>query len=181
MAVQVRESEKDLVGDEDAMLRLLNSAPVEAGVVRDRMEDTEFASELARDLGGTGSRAEVEVLARIRTALQAATRAGAPQPELDAALDGVVQRPLPLSAHGLEWVVEAPAERLAVARAVIAWAGLTARLPGRLRPCGNDECALFFVDRSKANTARWCSMAVCGNRMKARRHHARQAGSRATS
>ena len=34
-------------------------------------------------------------------------------------------------------------------------------------------CALFLLDRSKPNTARWCSMAVCGNRMKARRHYER--------
>ena len=45
--------------------------------------------------------------------------------------------------------------------------------PGRLRPCANDECRLFLIDRSKAGTARWCSMAVCGNRMKARRHYER--------
>ena len=45
--------------------------------------------------------------------------------------------------------------------------------PGRLRPCANDECRLFLIDHSKANAARWCSMAVCGNRMKARRHYQR--------
>ncbi|WP_412973700.1 CGNR zinc finger domain-containing protein [Mycolicibacterium setense] len=32
---------------------------------------------------------------------------------------------------------------------------------------------MFLIDRSKRNTARWCSMATCGNRMKARRHHQR--------
>jgi predicted RNA-binding Zn ribbon-like protein len=42
-----------------------------------------------------------------------------------------------------------------------------------LRPCANIECQLFLIDRSKPNTARWCSMAVCGNRMKARRHYQR--------
>jgi predicted RNA-binding Zn ribbon-like protein len=35
------------------------------------------------------------------------------------------------------------------------------------------ECALFLIDPSKPNTARWCSMVVCGNRMKARRHYER--------
>ncbi|WP_199539016.1 CGNR zinc finger domain-containing protein [Desertihabitans brevis] len=30
------------------------------------------------------------------------------------------------------------------------------------------------MDRTRAGTARWCSMAVCGNQMKARRHHSRQ-------
>ncbi|HEY3033136.1 MAG TPA: CGNR zinc finger domain-containing protein [Streptosporangiaceae bacterium] len=27
------------------------------------------------------------------------------------------------------------------------------------------------MDHSKAGTAKWCSMAICGNRMKARRHY----------
>ncbi len=178
MTEQVREPEKDLIGDEEAMLRLLNSAAVESGVVRDRMREPDFAADLAHELGGTGSQPEIEALVQVRASLQAATRAGAPTPELDDALEGIVQRARPLTARGLDWVVDGPAERMAVARAVIAWAGLTSRLPGRLRPCGNDECELFFLDRSKSNTARWCSMAVCGNRMKARRHHARQAGSR---
>jgi predicted RNA-binding Zn ribbon-like protein len=48
-----------------------------------------------------------------------------------------------------------------------------AQSPGRLPPCANEECRLFLIDRSKANAARWCSMAVCGNRMKARRHYQR--------
>jgi predicted RNA-binding Zn ribbon-like protein len=43
----------------------------------------------------------------------------------------------------------------------------------RLRPCANPECRLFLIDRSKPNTASWCSMAICGNRMKARRHYRR--------
>jgi predicted RNA-binding Zn ribbon-like protein len=57
--------------------------------------------------------------------------------------------------------------------AVLAWDALARRSPGRLRPCANDECRLFLIDHSKANAARWCSMAVCGNRMKARRHYQR--------
>jgi hypothetical protein len=35
------------------------------------------------------------------------------------------------------------------------------------------RCAVSGRDRSKANAARWCSMAVCGNRMKGRRHYQR--------
>ncbi|MEC3993203.1 CGNR zinc finger domain-containing protein [Actinacidiphila sp. DG2A-62] len=51
--------------------------------------------------------------------------------------------------------------------------------PGRLRPCQNaEECTLFLIDRSKSNSARWCSMAQCGNRMKARRHYERARGAR---
>ncbi|WP_030249112.1 MULTISPECIES: CGNR zinc finger domain-containing protein [unclassified Streptomyces] len=51
---------------------------------------------------------------------------------------------------------------------------LLADRPDRIRPCSNDECVLHFYDVSKNGTRRWCSMAGCGNRAKARRHYARQ-------
>jgi predicted RNA-binding Zn ribbon-like protein len=41
----------------------------------------------------------------------------------------------------------------------------------RLRRCANDECLWLFLDASKAGTRRWCDMASCGNRAKARRHY----------
>jgi predicted RNA-binding Zn ribbon-like protein len=44
---------------------------------------------------------------------------------------------------------------------------------GRIRRCANDECLWLFLDRSKAGTRRWCDMASCGNRAKARRHYGR--------
>jgi predicted RNA-binding Zn ribbon-like protein len=73
----------------------------------------------------------------------------------------------------ISWTLSGPADRMLAIRAVLAWDGLARHSPGRLRPCANDECRLFLIDRSKANTARWCSMAVCGNRIKARRHYQR--------
>lgn len=36
-----------------------------------------------------------------------------------------------------------------------------------IRKCENPVCPLFFFDTSKNHTRRWCSMAICGNRMKA--------------
>jgi predicted RNA-binding Zn ribbon-like protein len=58
----------------------------------------------------------------------------------------------------------------------LAWDLLRRTRPGRLRACEHPECAL--IDHSKPNNARWCSMAACGNQMKARRHDER---SRTTS
>ncbi|MGY6022511.1 CGNR zinc finger domain-containing protein [Streptomyces spinosirectus] len=62
-----------------------------------------------------------------------------------------------------------PAERRKAVDAVLAWSAVQQALPGRLRPCANPECRRFLLERSRTNKARWCSMAVCGNRMKARR------------
>jgi predicted RNA-binding Zn ribbon-like protein len=42
-----------------------------------------------------------------------------------------------------------------------------------VRLCANDECLWLFLDESKAGTRRWCNMASCGNRAKARRHYQR--------
>ena len=39
--------------------------------------------------------------------------------------------------------------------------------PLYLRKCESDECVLYFYDRTKNHTRRWCSMAACGNRAKA--------------
>lgn len=44
---------------------------------------------------------------------------------------------------------------------------------GRVRRCANPGCTLHFHDTSKAGRRRWCSMATCGNRLKARRHQDR--------
>jgi predicted RNA-binding Zn ribbon-like protein len=36
--------------------------------------------------------------------------------------------------------------------------------------CANPRCVLYFRDRSRTRRRRWCSMAVCGNRMKVAAH-----------
>jgi len=43
----------------------------------------------------------------------------------------------------------------------------------RVRICGSETCSARFYDRSPAGRRRWCSMALCGNVEKARRHRAR--------
>jgi predicted RNA-binding Zn ribbon-like protein len=43
-----------------------------------------------------------------------------------------------------------------------------------LRKCENTACVLFFYDTTKNHRRRWCSMAVCGNRMKVTAHYRRQ-------
>jgi predicted RNA-binding Zn ribbon-like protein len=45
----------------------------------------------------------------------------------------------------------------------------------RLKACRNDECMWVFYDTSKNHSATWCSMRVCGNRMKARAYRKRRA------
>lgn len=44
----------------------------------------------------------------------------------------------------------------------------------RLKLCGADDCRWAFFDRSKNHSSRWCTMASCGNREKARRFRAQR-------
>lgn len=45
----------------------------------------------------------------------------------------------------------------------------------RLKVCEASTCRWAFYDASKNNSGRWCSMAVCGSRLKARQYRKRHA------
>ena len=45
-----------------------------------------------------------------------------------------------------------------------------------VKPCQGTNCVLLFYDTTKNHTRRWCSMAGCGNRMKAALHYRRSRG-----
>lgn len=162
-----------VVEDEELLLAVLNSAPVLDGRPTDRLGG-EGAAEWVRELGGDGTAEECERLRQVRDALHRLVRGTSPDTDTDtdalaAVLDGTRLRP-EVSAAGVSWRLEtAPGDELAV-RVVLAWSRVLAELPGRLRPCANDACRLFLIDHSRPGTARWCSMAACGNRMKARTH-----------
>jgi predicted RNA-binding Zn ribbon-like protein len=109
---------------------------------------------------------------RTRRVLQGILRGEVPTAALDPLLRGVSV--VPTVRTGITWELKVAPERTLAVQAVLAGGSLVSQGRRRLRPCANDECRLFLIDRSPANSARWCSMAVCGNRMKARRHYRRQ-------
>lgn len=43
----------------------------------------------------------------------------------------------------------------------------------RVRECAGEPCGFLFLDTSRPGRRRWCTMADCGNRAKARRHYRR--------
>ena len=49
----------------------------------------------------------------------------------------------------------------------------------RLKLCGSETCRWAFFDRSKNHSSRWCTMASCGNRAKARRFRKKRRAPRA--
>ncbi|WP_030338790.1 CGNR zinc finger domain-containing protein [Streptomyces californicus] len=156
----------------DILLDLLNSRPLIEGAEADALGDRDAGARWGRVHGGDGSLAELELLRSARDALDDVVRGKRTPEALKPLLDGVRRNP-EITPDGLEWTVETPPHARLAVEAVLAWADVEKRLPGRLRPCANSACRLFLLDRSRANRARWCSMAVCGNREKARRHYER--------
>lgn len=43
-----------------------------------------------------------------------------------------------------------------------------------IKKCENPECILYFYDTSKNHARRWCSMSLCGNRMKVAAYYRRR-------
>jgi predicted RNA-binding Zn ribbon-like protein len=162
----------DTVPDEGFLLALLNSTPVVDGVPADTLADPARARAWLAGAGGLGTEAELRQVLAVRPVLQAVVRGEQPPAALAPALRGV--RSVPAMTDGLiTWTLSVAPDRELAVRAVLAWDALARHSAGRLRPCANDECRLFLIDHSKANVARWCSMAICGNRLKARRHYQR--------
>jgi predicted RNA-binding Zn ribbon-like protein len=158
--------------DEAFLLDLLNTTPVIDGTVHDELADPTAARAWMREHGIAATEAQAAGLIEVRGVLQKVVQGKARATALKPFLDGVRLCPL-AGADGLDWRVDTGNAPDGAARAVLAWDGLRISSPGRLRACANEECRLFLIDRSKPNTARWCSMAICGNRMKARRHYRR--------
>ncbi|MGW9170675.1 CGNR zinc finger domain-containing protein [Streptomyces decoyicus] len=158
--------------EQDVLLELLNTTPVVNGVAQDQFAEPDAARSWQRAHGGSGTAEELRNLVQARDALQDVVRGSRPATSLAPLLKDVTSLPR-LSSAGVSWELDAPAERRMAVEAVMAWSALQEAMPGRLRPCANPECRLFLIDRSKTNKGRWCSMAVCGNRMKARRHYQR--------
>jgi predicted RNA-binding Zn ribbon-like protein len=158
--------------DETFLLELLNTTPIVDGVQHDLLDRASAGRRWLRTHGHTGSTEQWQAVRTARSALQAVVRGERSAGTLAPLLADVSYRPS-ASDDGLSWKLDAPAGRTAAVRAVLAWDELRNTKPGRLRACANPECALFLIDHSKPNKARWCSMATCGNRMKARRHYER--------
>ena len=158
--------------DDEFLLELLNTTPVVDGEPRDDLAQPKVARAWMRAHGVAPTKVELTALLDVRSVLQAVVRGERTPMALQRFVESVALRPT-VSRDGVDWRLTVNEGTVGAVRAVLAWDALSVSSPGRLRPCANSECRLFLIDRSKPNTARWCSMAICGNRMKARRHYRR--------
>ncbi|MGE5146664.1 MAG: CGNR zinc finger domain-containing protein [Candidatus Eiseniibacteriota bacterium] len=79
-------------------------------------------------------------------------------------------------ANGYGWRVDRLAASAPALLAPVLWSAadlLVRRDVACIRQCANEQCLWLFLDMSKGGTRRWCDMASCGNRAKARRHYLR--------
>jgi len=144
------------------LLDLLNTTPMVDGQVVDRLDGRWLRAH------GAGRGEDVGAMRAVRDDLQRVVRMEADASVLRRYLSDVRRVP-DIGPDGVTWSLEADWP----ARIVLAWGEVERDMPGRLRPCANEECRLFLLDHSRAGTARWCSMSGCGNRMKARRHYSK--------
>jgi predicted RNA-binding Zn ribbon-like protein len=81
------------------------------------------------------------------------------------------------SAGGFEWAWALDEDDLAWMRWPIARSAADLLISGdlgRVRRCAREGCDWLFVDSSKNHSRRWCSMAMCGSRVKAHRYYQRR-------
>ena len=84
------------------------------------------------------------------------------------------RRGLAVGAAGFVWKLsERPRTLDAMLWPIAESAGetLVAAEAARLKSCASPECGWVFLDTTRGNRRRWCDMADCGNRVKARRHY----------
>ncbi|HEX6535698.1 MAG TPA: CGNR zinc finger domain-containing protein [Gemmatimonadaceae bacterium] len=174
---------RDRLGDYDALLAWAAEAGVlsdaERGALADRARREPYAAREAH------ARA-IALRAAVRAAVTAAAAGEPPAPWSAATLDAAIthalhHRRLDLSTGTphWRWVDDGePLDRVRWAVALGAAELLAGPELGAVRTCLGEDCGWMYVDRSRNHQRRWCEMAICGNRAKARRHYARRKESR---
>ncbi|RIJ70625.1 hypothetical protein D1871_18030 [Nakamurella silvestris] len=132
--------------------------------------------------GPTPSQADLKVLVELREAVfrtfaAVAATAAPDQSDLDAITSvhaaGFAEHGLVHAEDGYRrnWPPTVSVGSLSAAAASSAVELLTGTAQERIKSC--PSCEWLFLDISKNGTRRWCSMAMCGSRIKAKRHYDR--------
>ena len=135
-----------------------------------------------RDLpAGRVTTADLEHAVALREALRTVLLANNGGPDVAsarAALDTAAERARLLPRFSDEAPALVPAARgVDAALGHVVAAAYTAMVDGswaRLKACPREVCEWAFYDRSTNNGATWCSMRVCGNRVKAGAYYRRR-------
>lgn len=180
LANTLRGRNDDVLGRRD----LLDDAQGLQGWINEAADQAEWFSLAAPSVVPTD--AEWSDAVELREAVHALALGGHGQADIDTLNRLAVHRPTPaLTWDGTEFAVTgadgatgtptvARVLGLLAADAVDLFASTPAE---RIRECAQPRCGMVFLDTSRGNRRRWCSMATCGNRAKVKRFddRARQA------
>jgi predicted RNA-binding Zn ribbon-like protein len=168
-------------GTLELVRRFLNTENAEAGL--ETLAAPDEGEVWLRSIGlWTDERApttrELERLRRLRTALRglaAANRSGTGHDEAARALRAAAATPRVAPTIGADGMLTLESHRGGVAGVVDRLFGALYEAQarsdlGRLKACR--ECGWAFFDRSRNRSGTWCSMDVCGSRVKMRRYRA---------
>jgi predicted RNA-binding Zn ribbon-like protein len=153
-----REHANDLLDGPEGLAAWLEHRGFDAGDLR--------PGDLARAVG----------LREALRALLLANNGGSPAPDAHGTLDAAARRAGLAPAFAEAALVPAAGGLDGTLGRVLAVA-FAAMLDGRwqrLKACPRDVCGWVFLDRSHANRGTWCSMRICGNRVKAGAYYRRR-------
>ena len=167
--------------------RFLNSVEIEGG--DEAFDGPSGVRQWLASVGLPGSRSRlsdadvarvVELREAIRDVLEGRTH-GAPSESATRRFDRAAGR-LPLRVRATaDGIGLAPSRSSGLAGALGRILGVLAQAAAdgtldRLKVCSNDVCRWAYFDASRNRSGRWCTMAICGNRIKSRAFRGRSRG-----
>jgi predicted RNA-binding Zn ribbon-like protein len=172
-------------GDLELVRAFVNTLEVEDGA--DELSDPQALGAWLRSRGvlrdGTAARADLANARRVREALRALMLGNnglSVRKEAALTLNSAARR----AGLGVRFEVGGTTRAEPAARGVdgalgrllaIVSAAMADGSWERLKACRADDCRWAFYDHARNRSRHWCSMAVCGNRTKARAYRARHA------
>ncbi|WP_248963796.1 CGNR zinc finger domain-containing protein [Sphaerisporangium perillae] len=133
--------------------------------------------------GETVDQADVAKAVRLREAIRAVLRDRSDPSRASAAaaaFNMAAQSAAPLQVEiSPDLVIKLVSTRSGVPRALARIVAAVAEHAGtpcweRLKVCSNPDCQWAFYDHARNKTGRWCNMATCGNKSKAKSYRRRQ-------
>jgi predicted RNA-binding Zn ribbon-like protein len=163
--------DRELIGGPAAFATWLRAAELPAVHEPVSAEDVLGVIELREAIHAL-TRARVDERPLPRKAIQRVNRAAQMgTPSASMALDG-------------ETLLPPTAASLASVLAIVARDAIdlfTGRYGHRIRACIGHDCSLFFVDRSRPGSRRWCAMAACGEKASSATYRQRHNGGAAVA
>jgi predicted RNA-binding Zn ribbon-like protein len=190
MMTREHNNKPDVAPEDLEVLRLfMNTRDLEADL--DELDELDEATQLARWLqshgllrtGETAGQTDVVKAVRLREAIRTVLRDRSDPSRASAAaaafnMAAAAAAPLRVEISP-DLAVRLVSTRSGIPRALARIVAAVAEYAGtphreRLKVCGNPDCQWAFYDHARNKTRRWCNMATCGNKSKARSYRRRQ-------